>query len=180
MSQDLDKLAASFNAAIDDAARREAEADADTAAARKQLESRRLAERERNEAARNELLATLQRFAEGIDALRVERTDSGLVLAYRDRALSIDLLGDSAALAIVGGPNRGDRIDLDVAGEWILTLGGNSRALLPYGLQELLVRGLGMPRPSQAVSDPGPPRIKRAPRIQSSIAPPRPAVRRDD
>lgn len=174
MPDDLKSLASAFNGAVrmnDADAQRASAADAD---ARTRLREQRLREAARIQQAKDTLFASLVTFAEQVDALRAERTDAGVVFSFRDRVVALDGRSDGPSISIVGTGTAADRLDLDVSDTWVLTQSGKLREFIPYGLQELLVRALGMPRPAYAVSDPGPPKVRRAPRIQSSIAPPRP------
>ncbi len=178
MPNDLNSLAKAFNAAVqkdDSDAHRAGTEDADT---RARLREQRLSDAARIQQAKDTLFGALVTFAEQVDAVRAERTDAGVVFSYRDRVVSLDGRSDGPSIALVGTGVAADRLDLDVADTWVLMLNGKLREFLPFGLQELLVRALGLPRPAHAVSDPGPPKVRRAPRIQSSIAPPRPPFKR--
>ncbi|MFT6142180.1 MAG: hypothetical protein ACJAZO_001143 [Myxococcota bacterium] len=178
MPNDLTFLANAFNTAVqkdDTDAHSVGTEDADT---RARLREQRLRDAARIQQAKDTLFGALVTFAEQVDALRIERTDAGVVFSYRDRVVSLDGRSQGPSIAVMGTGTVADRLDLDVADTWVLTLNGSLREFLPYGLQELLVRSLGLPRPAYAVSDPGPPLVRRAPRIQSSISPPRPPFKR--
>jgi hypothetical protein len=178
MPNDLNSLASAFNAAVKKGDTDAASAGTEDADTRARLREQRLSDAARIQEAKDTLFAALAAFAEQVDALRAERTDAGVVFSYRDRVVSLDGRSDGPSIALVGTGVAADRLDLDVSDTWVLTLNGKLREFLPYGLQELLVRSLGLPRPAYAVADPGPPKVRRAPRIQSSIAPPRPPFKR--
>lgn len=177
MASRLSDLAQGFNTAVDAKTEAERDAAAEATASRETMAGARATERARVQQAKDELFTRLQQFGERIDALKVERHESGVLFASSDAALSFDDAEGELVITITGTGNPKDRLDLDADGTWILTWRGQHRVFFTYGLQELLIEVLNLPRPASAEADPGAPRIKRAPRIQSSIAPPRSSVK---
>jgi hypothetical protein len=175
----LDDLAQAFNQAV------RARDEADTAAAahadeiRAALEADRAARLAEGQAARERVLDQIAAFALKIDAVRVDRNATGLILASGARAIAFEPDGDEDGVAIAGLGGADDALSRDVDGEWMVTLHGRHLPLVPHGLADLLVHGLGLPRPPGLPSETPAPAVKRAPRLNTSIAPPRPGPRRE-
>ena len=180
MSQTRNELANAFNTAVERHHKAERDGASERASSRAAIEAAAAARRAAAQELKDTAIRELEDFASAIDALRVERTDAGLVLSHDSNVVSFDARGDGPGIALVGTGNTADRLDPDIDGRWMLTLSGKLRPLWNYGVQELLITALGLPRPAKPLPDPGPPTVRRAPRLQASIAPPRPAVRRED
>ena len=151
MTQRGSGLAARFRRAVqsEEEARRQAEDDR-----RKRLESARTA--------RVQLFQELAAFAEETGFLKAQISGTGVTLRYRERFVHFAARGDADAVAveIEGAPDEEHSLyreaALDDKWVWVCKRRGREdrQPLFDKGLEELLVRGLGLPRPSDE-ADPG-------------------------
>jgi hypothetical protein len=176
----LSALASAFKDAIkEEEAIESAEA---IAAAAAEAEQKRLEAEEKDQAlaaqkARAELLDELAKFVKdlGIEAKKTKKT--GLTIKRGDRKLVLTPVGDEDKLIVkYEGSDESDHIARDVAGDWLLTrrVDGDYQhlELITDGLQELLVDGVGLPRPGgQGAHAPKP--IKKPMKIQIGMGPPK-------
>lgn len=143
-------LAARFRKAVldRDQARKQAEEDAKLAG-------------ERARAARAELLTELVAFAREIGVVRAVPEKDGLTLRFGDRYLHFGADGDGDRLKIefegMGDEQHAVYRQAELGDRWVYVRLRKHREdripLFDAGLEELLVRGLGMPKPGD---DPGP------------------------
>lgn len=176
MKDDLSELAQGINAAVERRANEQQEADQAARELRTRMEEERLQRQAANDRANALLLDKLEVFAKQIDAVRAERPDGALLLAVEDRAMELRPTDDG--ITFVGVGEGGDGLRRNVDGDWIITLFGNPETLLPHGLPRLLKAGLNLPPPSP-LPDPKPAEVRRAPRLNTGIMPPRPPFRRE-
>lgn len=144
-------LAARFRKAVldRDEARKQAEEDA-----------KRSADRAR--AARAELLDELVAFARETGVIRVAPEKDGLTLRFGDRYLHFGADGDGDRLKIefegTGDETHAVYRQAELGDRWVYVRRRKHREdrvpLFDVGLEELLVRGLGMPPPGE-VPEPG-------------------------
>lgn len=139
------RLAARFRKAVQDdqAARRDAEAEA-----RRRVEEAR--------AARDALLTELAAVAREIGVVEVRPGPDGLTLRYRERYVHLAPKGDGDRLDVefegAGDEEHWLYRQAELGGRWIYARKRRHREdrvpLYDAGLEELLVRGLGLPPPS--------------------------------
>jgi hypothetical protein len=143
-----------------------------------EAEAARAAEAERRQArlasaapARDELFARLVAFAESIGHIAVARDDETVVMRYQQRGLRFEAeaTGDGVRIVLEGWPATAEhRIyrEADLADRWVLAWRKYSRdekmPLFDKGLEELMVEGLGLPRPDALPEQPMSPRTARA------------------
>jgi hypothetical protein len=135
----------------------------------KQEDSARRA-REAAQAARLQLLADLASIGREIGALRVEEGKDGLTLRFRERYLHFGPEGDGDRVRVefegMGDEENALYRQAELGDKWVHSRrrrGREDRApLFDQGLEDLLVRGLGLPKPGSApdadpasASDPG-------------------------
>jgi len=111
-------------------------------------------------AARDALLAQLAQLAHDIGALDVQSGPDGLTLRFGERSLRFAPEGDGELLVSFEG--IGEHIHRlfrqpELQDRWIYARGSGQEEvrlpLLDQGLEELLVRGLGLPRPGEEPID---------------------------
>lgn len=138
-------LASRLRAAVEEA---EAERARESEARRRRLEE--------GAAAREALFGQLESFAGLVGHLAVQRDGDGVVLRYGDRALRFEAHGDGdeVRVRVEGWPGASEHAlgrSADLADRWVLTYRRHGREeRMPFfdaGLEELMVQGLGMPRP---------------------------------
>ena len=182
----LSALASAFKDAIkEDNEKKNAEAVAAAAAEaeRKRLEAEEKERQRAAQKARAELLAELAAFAAdlGLDVKKDKKTS--VTIKNGDCKLTLRAEGEEDTLCIeYEGSDESDHIARDVAGDWLLTrrVDGDYQhlQLITEGLQELLVDGLGLPRPGGAQAK-APEPIHKPTKIQIGLGGPRPAVKDD-
>jgi hypothetical protein len=152
-----DDLASRMRAAID-------EQDANRSAARQAeaVESVDVA------AARSDMFARMREFADSVGHIEAQSDDDTLLLSYGDRGVRFSADGNGVIVSLIGWP--GAEIsrawpESAMAGRWVLAFRRHGREeqmpLFERGLEELLVHGLGLPRP-EAVDRPISPRTAAA------------------
>ena len=151
MSQQLSGLAAAFRQAV---AREEAERKQQQDLEKKRAQSNIEAEATRKaaaQAARVALITELSQFAQALGDVKVNATKSGLSMTRGSHTVTFQADGDEDRLALTAATLDGSHIERDVAGDWLLCLRlGDKihyRQLVTDGLEEIMVHGLGYPRP---------------------------------
>lgn len=149
----VSRLAARFKKAVRDES--QARRDAEDAAARAGESARR---------ARTALLAELLELAEQIGAVRASREGDGVTLRYGERYLHFEPEGDHDRVT-VEFEGAGDEVhylyrQAELGDRWVYVRQKRFRddrvPLYDAGIEELLVRGLGMPRPGEDAGDDDP------------------------
>lgn len=115
------------------------------------------------QAARAELLDNLGAFAEAVGHLQVQAKshDEGLTIRYLDHFLHFVPKGegDRVEVRFSGSEGQEHRLyrepELSHRWVWVVSIGGREDRLplFDQGLEELLVRGLALPRPSEGIDD---------------------------
>lgn len=152
-----DDLATRMRAAID-------EADAERSATRQAA----AAEAIDDGAARMELFDRLREFADRIGVIEAISDDDTLIFVYGDRRVRFSADGAGVIVTPEGWPGAETSRawpEAALSGRWVLEFRRHARdeqmPLFERGLEEILVHGLGMPRP-EAVDRPMSPRTARA------------------
>lgn len=117
--------------------------------------------------AREALLDDLEAFARAVGHVAVQRDDDGLTVRFGLRGLRFEPMGEGDRLRVTleGWPATADhRIyrEQDLGDRWVLSYrkhGNEDRVpLFDKGLEELMVSGLGLPRPEPLPEAPMSPR----------------------
>jgi hypothetical protein len=146
------RLAARFRKAVK--SRDEEAREAADAAKRAQEEAQR---------ARTQLLSDLEGLARDIGVVKVQRERDGITLRYGERYLFLGPEGDHDRVRIEF-EGMGDEVhhlhrQAELGHRWVHVRAGRFREdrlpLFDAGLEELLVRGLGLPRPGEEPEDDG-------------------------
>ncbi len=113
--------------------------------------------------ARAELLSNLGAFAEAVGHLQVQAKshDEGLTIRYLDRFVHFVPKGegDSVEVRFGGSDGQEHRLyrepELNNRWIWVASIGGREDRLplFDQGLEEILVRGLALPRPDKGMDD---------------------------
>jgi len=144
------RLAARFRSAV---SRKGAEERAD--------EQRRDEQLALGRAAREELLQDLKEVGDAIGVVKVRADEAGLSLANGDLELRFERLGEADRVR-VHLPGRGKEDNqlyrqAELGGQWVWSRIRGKREtrvkLFDAGLEELLVHGLGLPRPEEHPPD---------------------------
>lgn len=137
--------------------RRAVEGDA---ARRAREEAEEQGRRERASAARAALFRDLAGFADGVGVVQARPLEAGLALVYGARELRFVAVGDGDAVEVGWldmDPEESHRLFLEerLGGAWVWARKRRMRPredqtlLWDAGLEELLVIGLGLPRPDE-------------------------------
>lgn len=138
---------------------RRAMAREEEARRREEDEKRRRLEAAR--AARAALLDELATFAKETGFLQAERAGDGLTLRYRERFLHFEARGpaDQVQVEFEGAPDEEHVLyrEAQLDDRWVWVRRKRSREdrmpLFDQGLEELLIRALGLPRPEDGEPD---------------------------
>jgi hypothetical protein len=113
--------------------------------------------------ARAELLDNLGAFAEAVGHLKVQAKshDEGLTIRYLDQFIHFVPKGEGDRVEVIFGGSDGQEHRLYREPElnnrwiWVASQGGREDRLplFDQGLEELLVRGLDLPRPAEGMDD---------------------------
>jgi hypothetical protein len=152
MDQDWTDLAARFRVSLDEQERAH-RASEEARLAAQEAHERRL---EQGRVARNTLLDDLQKFAEAMGHLDVQRSDTELVLSYRGNRLAFIAHGDGDEVNLEfeeaeGGAQRLYReAQLENRWVWSRSIAGRQDRVPFYmqGLETLMTGVLKLPRPS--------------------------------
>lgn len=116
------------------------------------------------QSARAELLDNLGAFAEAVGHLKVQAKshDEGLTIRYLDQFLHFAPKGEGDYVEVRFGGSDGQEHrlyrepELNNRWVWVASMGGREDRLplFDQGLEELLVRGLALPRPDHGVDEP--------------------------
>jgi hypothetical protein len=148
MNKDGLGLAKRFRAVLDDA-----QVDAERARVAREA---RLAE---GRAARDALYDSIAAFAAATGHLHAVRSSDGLLLSWRDRAIQFEDMGLGDRVRVTHDVSEREEIKLrlyrveDLANRWVLSQSHRGQELVSplfdQGLEDLLVEGLGLPRPDR-------------------------------
>lgn len=124
-------------------------------ASRERAEAERIARVESGRRAREQLFAELASFATETGFLEANRSERGVIFRWRDRSLHFVERGpaDGVGIEFEGAPDEEHALyrEPQLEDRWIWVRRRRGRedrvALFDKGLEELLVRALGLPRP---------------------------------
>ena len=137
-----------------------------------EAEAKKLAEAAR--AARSELVGELADFGSDLGRVDVTRKGDRLVFSRERRTLTFSPEGDEDRVAVVFKGSKGVYLQRDDEQEWELILpevGLDEARRLPLviGLEELLVAGLGLPRPRFVPAAAAPKKTKKEKKKAASV-----------